>query len=333
MNGFWADANDGYGYSIKKGLSAAGTAGRLFAFGKDAAGQEELKLKRALSDAEAVVIGAGAGLSTAAGLTYSGERFDKYFFDFRARFGITDMYTGGFYPFPDRGTRWAWWARHIYFNRYTEPPVPVYRQLSELVKDKDHFVITTNVDHCFQRAGFGEERLFFTQGDYGLFQSEDPADRNTYPNEDWVMRAMEAQGFIKNASGEFDVPKDGRLSMRLSDGLIPVCPGGKGAAMNLRADDTFVEDASWHKMSKAYLDFLKRHEGARTLFLEIGVGGNTPVIIKYPFWAFTLENPKAMYACVNFSEAYCPEKLLDRSICIDGDAAGVVRRLLGNGDE
>ena len=277
------------------------------------------RLKVEIETADAIVIGAGAGLSTAAGLTYDGERFARYFFDFADRFGITDIYSGGFYPFPDRETRWAWWARHIYFNRYIDPPKQVYKKLLGLVQDKNYFVITTNVDHQFQRAGFDKRRLFYTQGDYGLFQSVDPQIRETYDNEEWVMQAMEAQGFVRDKDGIFQVPAGGELRMRIPKELIPKGPDGGDVTMNLRSDDTFVEDEGWHKAAAAYSDFLQRHEGRHVLYLEIGVGANTPVIIKYPFWAMTAENTKAVYACLNFREAFCPKQIEDRSICINGD--------------
>ena len=235
------------------------------------------RLKTEIETAEAIVIGAGAGLSTAAGLTYSGERFLKYFGDFAERFGIRDMYSGGFYPFPDAETRWAWWARHIYYNRYVPAPRPVYEDLRKLVQGKDCFVITTNVDHQFQRAGFDKKRLFYTQGDYGLFQSVNPAIRKTYDNEEWVMQAMEAQGFVRNEKGIFEMPAGGSVSMKIPALLIPKCPDdGSDVTMNLRADDSFVEDEGWHRASAAYADFLRRHEGMHVLFLEIGVGMNTP---------------------------------------------------------
>ena len=275
------------------------------------------------------MIGAGAGLSTAAGFTYSGERFDKYFFDFAARFGIRDMYSGGFYPFPDNETRWTWWARHIYFNRYVETPKAVYRDLYELVKGKDYFVITTNVDHQFQTAGFDKKRLFYTQGDYGLFRSVNTKIQKTYDNEDWVMKAMEAQGFVWNAEGVFDVPADRKISMRIPTELIPKCPDdGSDMTMNLRSDDSFVEDEGWHKASAAYSAFLRGHEGQHILFLEIGIGANTPVICKYPFWQMTNDNPKAVYACLNYNEAYCPKQIEKQSIVIDGDSGNVIKRLL-----
>ena len=284
------------------------------------------KLRSELDSADAVVIGAGAGLSTAAGLTYSGERFEKYFGDFAARFGITDMYSGGFYPFPDEETRWAWWSRHIYYNRYIDPPKPVYQNLLGLVRDKDYFVITTNVDHQFQRAGFDKKRLFYTQGDYGLFQSVDPEIKETFDNENWVMEAMEAQGFILD-DGIFRIPENGDVSMRIPSSLIPSAPDGSPVKMNLRSDDTFVEDEGWHKAAEAYTTYLAEHEGKHVLFLELGVGGNTPVIIKYPFWRMTFDNKKAVYACINHSEAFCPKEIEDRSICIDGDIAEIFEEL------
>lgn len=286
------------------------------------------KLRPELDSADAVVIGAGAGLSTAAGFTYSGERFEKYFGDFAARFGITDMYSGGFYPFPDEETLWAWWSRHIYYNRYVDAPKPVYQNLLALVQDKDYFVITTNVDHQFQRAGFDKKRLFYTQGDYGLFQSVDPKIKETFDNEEWVMEAMEAQGFIRDDDGIFQIPEGGTVSMRIPSSLIPFSPDGSPVKMNLRSDDTFVEDEGWHKAAGSYTTYLSEHKGMYVLFLELGVGGNTPAIIKYPFWQMTFDNENAVYACVNHSEAFCPKEIEDRSICINGDIAEILEEIV-----
>jgi NAD-dependent SIR2 family protein deacetylase len=319
---------NGYIETIQKGLSGLEALGRKLSRGVGDGESQLERLRRALAQADAVVIGAGAGLSTSAGMTYSGARFERYFFDFAAKYGIGDMYSGGFYPFPDAGTRWAWWARNIWVNRYVDPPKPVYRQLLALVKDKNCFVVTTNVDHQFQRAGFDEARLFCTQGDYGLFQSVDPAIRQTFGNEAWTMAAMAAQGFVRDEGGAFRPPEDGRLAMRLPGELIPKCPvDGGDVTMNLRADDSFVEDADWHRASAAYADFLRRHAGGRVLYLELGVGANTPVIIKYPFWQMTAENPRAVYACLNYGEAFCPKEIEQRSLCIDGDIGDVLARL------
>ena len=239
MNSFY---NNGYQETIQKGLSAVRSFRSGISTGAGSRNEQIERLKKEIESANAIVIGAGAGLSTAAGLTYSGERFEKYFGDFAARFGIQDMYSGGFYPFPDEETRWAWWARHIYYNRYIDPPKDVYGKLLALVQDKDYFVITTNVDHQFQRAGFDKKRLFYTQGDYGLFQSMNPTIKKTYDNAEWVMQAMEAQGFEKDADGVCQIPQNG-VSMKIPTALIPKCPDdGSDMTMNLRADDSFVED-------------------------------------------------------------------------------------------
>ena len=327
MKSFYNNRPNGYLETIEKGLSAVRGFRSGLSYGAGSREENLRRLKTELETADAIVIGAGAGLSTAAGLTYSGERFDRYFFDFKARFGITDMYSGGFYPFPDAETRWAWWARHIYFNRYIDASKPVYRALLELVRSRYYFVITTNVDHQFQRAGFDKKRLFYTQGDYGLFQSVHGRDGKTYDNEEWVMKAMAAQRFQQDENGVFQLPEDHLISMHIPVEMIPHTPNGDPVTMNLRSDDTFVEDEGWHAASENYAVFLKENEGKHVLYMEIGVGANTPVIIKYPFWAMTMENAKAVYACLNFNEAVCPKKIERQSICLDRDAGELIEAL------
>ena len=328
MNRNYFKQPDGYRETIERGIAGVQRFRGGLTEGNLSREEAIQKLKTEIDAADAIVIGAGAGLSTSAGFIYNGERFHRYFSDFAERFGIQDMYSGGFYPYPDVKTRWAFWARNIYVNRYMNPPKPVYQDLYELVKDKDYFVITTNVDHCFQKAGFDKKRLFYTQGDYGLFRSVDPANRQTIDNEAWVMQAMEAQGFVKNADGVFEMPAGG-VSMKIPTELIPKYPDdGSDVTMNLRADDSFLEDEGWHAASAAYADFLCRHDGLHVLFLEIGVGGNTPVIIKYPFWQMTNDNKNAVYACLNYNEAVCPKQIEDRSIVIDGDSGAVIKQLL-----
>ena len=327
MKNFFDKKENGYINTIQKGLSAVRSFRGGLSYGTGSREENMERLKEALQTADAIVIGAGAGLSTAAGLTYDGERFERYFFDFKERFGITDMYSGGFYPFSDAETRWAWWARHIYFNRYIDPPKPVYKDLFALVKDKNYFVVTTNVDHQFQRAGFDKKRLFYTQGDYGLFQDASGRIKKTYDNEAWVMKAMAAQRFIRDENGVFRVPKDRLISMRLPSELLPQIPDGGNVAMNLRSDDTFVEDTGWQAASANYAAFLKDIADKRVLFLEIGVGANTPVIIKYPFWAMTAENQNATYICLNYNEAICPKQVESQSFCIDGDCAEILKKL------
>ena len=283
------------------------------------------KLKQVLSEAETIVIGAGSGLSTSAGFTYSGERFEKYFLDFEVKYGFHDMYSGGFTPFESLEELWAYWSRNIMINRYMDPPKPVYKDLFSLVKDKDYFVITTNVDHCFQKAGFDKNRLFYTQGDYGLFQCSEPCHEETYDNEKQI-RAM----------WEF------RDEMKVPTELVPRCPVcGKPMSMNLRADHTFVTDKGWYKASKQYEKFLQTRniigpqgqqehqaDSGKVLFLELGVGGNTPGIIKYPFWQMTEKNPNAGYACINFEEAAVPLKIEKQSICINDDIGEVLKKMV-----
>ena len=280
------------------------------------------QLKQILSEAETVVIGAGSGLSTSAGFTYSGERFEKYFSDFAVKYGFQDMYSGGFAPFASLEERWAYWSRYIMINRYMDPPKPVYNNILSLVRNKDYFVLTTNVDHCFQKAGFDKKRLFYTQGDYGLFQCSEPCHHKTYDNEKQI-RAM----------WEF------RNEMKIPSELVPHCPVcGKPMSMNLRADDTFVTDEGWDQAANRYQTFLQsrnitsrsgQQDGTgNVLFLELGVGKNTPGIIKYPFWQMTAKNPNAQYVCINFGEAFAPYEIEKRSLCINDDIGEVLQALL-----
>lgn len=286
------------------------------------------KLREAIDKADAVIIGAGAGLSASAGLLYTGERFERYFGDFAAKYHFKDMYSGGFYPYDTPEEHWAYWSRYIYINRYMDAPKPVYRTLYDLVKDKDHFVLTTNVDHCFQKAGFDKHRLFYTQGDYGLFQCSVPCHKETYDNEAIIRKMIEAQGYVIKENGEIDTPKGIMPEMKIPSALIPRCPKcGRVMSMNLRADETFVEDEGWHQAAQRYSDFLRRHQHMRVLFLEAAVGFNTPGIVKFSFWKMTAENPKSIYACINLGEAGAPREIAHRSICIDGDIGDVLKQL------
>lgn len=289
------------------------------------------KLREALADADAVIIGAGAGLSTSAGFVYTGERFDRYFQDFSEKYHFKDMYSGGFYPYNTLEEHWAYWSRYIYINRYMDAPNPVYDRLFEMVKDKDYFVLTTNVDHCFQKAGLDKHRLFYTQGDYGLFQCSVPCHQNTYDNEEVVRKMMEAQGYVIDEDGETVVPEGVTLKMEIPKDLVPYCPVcQKPMAMNLRADSTFVEDTGWHMAAERYQNFLNQHNRDKVLFLELGVGYNTPGIIKYPFWRMVQEWKNAEYVCINAKEAYAPEEIRDRSICIQADIAEVLKQFKGS---
>ena len=275
---------------------------------------EIAKLKEILEEYKIVVVGAGAGLSTSAGFTYTGERFEKYFSDFGRKYGFTDMYSGGFYPYSSYEEFWAYWSRYIMINRYMDAPEPVYEKLLQLLENKDYFVITTNVDHCFQKAGFDKARLYYTQGDYGLFQCSEPCHQETYDNEPEIRLMYEEQ-----------------RDMKIPAALIPHCPRcGKPMSMNLRSDNTFVQDAGWYEAAKRYQDFLVSRNTAKegkVLFLELGVGGNTPGIIKYPFWRMTTLNKNAMYVCINFGEAVVPPEIAGRSLCINADIGEVIKLL------
>lgn len=269
------------------------------------------RLKQALRDADAVVIGAGAGLSNSAGFTYSGKRLEDNFADFIAKYHYADMYSAGFYPYPSLEEYWAYWSRHITLNRYVPIPKPVYSDLLKLVQNQDYFIITTNVDHCFQKAGFDKKRLFYTQGDYGLFQCVDGCGSKTYDNETAVRQMVTQQH-----------------DLRIPTELVPRCPlCGKPMTVNLRCDNSFVEDDGWHQARARYEEFLRRHKNLRMLYLELGVGSNTPVIIKYPFWRLTAQNPNATYACINLGEAAAPKEIETQAICMDGDIGKVFSEL------
>lgn len=270
------------------------------------------RLAEEIEAADAVLIGAGAGMSTAAGLTYSGERFYRYFSDFHEKYGIDDIYSGGFYPYDTLEEYWAWWSRHIYYNRYDLPAGEPYKDLLELVKNKDYFVLTTNVDHQFQLAGFDKKRLFYTQGDYGLWQCSKPCHQKTYDNEETVRKMVSMQ-----------------TNMKIPSGLIPKCPVcGAPMTMNLRSDDSFVQDEGWYAAADRYQDFIRRHEKLKILYFELGVGANTPTIIKYPFWQMTAANRRAAYACINYGEAFAPDEIREQSICIDADIGKVLREII-----
>lgn len=270
------------------------------------------QLKQEIERAEAIVIGAGAGLSASAGFTYSGERFEKYFGDFIEKYHISDMYSGGFYPYQTMEEYWAWWSRHIYYNRYVDAPNLVYQELLGLVRDRDYFVLTTNVDHQFQKSGFDKKRLFYTQGDYGLWQCSRACHDRTYDNEETVLRMISEQRDMK-------IPAE----------LVPKCPVcGAPMTMNLRCDNTFVQDEGWHLAAERYNNYIRNHKNLHILFLELGVGANTPGIIKYPFWQMTVANPEAVYACINYGEAVCPHEIEKQSVCMNEDIGKVIHDIL-----
>ncbi|MDO5135034.1 MAG: Sir2 silent information regulator family NAD-dependent deacetylase [Eubacteriales bacterium] len=274
--------------------------------------EDELaRLKEAFRQADAIIVGAGSGLSTSAGLDFAGERLNRLFGDFVEKYGITDMYTGCFAPFESNEERWAYWARWAWYNRFLEIPKNTLQKLLELLSDRDYFVLTTNIDHTFIRAGFPKDRLCYTQGDFGLFQCSKPCHEATYDNYEILKQMIQQE-------------KD----MRVPTELIPHCPKcGREMDFNLFWDDTFVRDEGWHIAHQRYERYIAGHEKGRILYLELGVGYNSPGVIKYPFWQMTYENPKAIYACVNAGDAFAPSEIKGRSICIDGDIGEVLENL------
>lgn len=288
--------------------------------------EEIEQLREALQDCDAVLVGAGSGLSTSAGFTYSGARFQKYFSDFEEAYGFHDMYAGGFYPYETLEEYWAYWSRYIWINRYMEAPKAVYQDLWMHVREKDYFVLTTNVDHQFQKAGFDPKRLFYTQGDYGLFQCGEPCCAETFDNEEIIKSMVVAQGYMIEQDGTLVLPETPKMIVPTE--LVPHCPHcGRAMSMNLRADDTFVEDEGWHIAAGRYSDFLRRHQNMKVLFLELAVGYNTPTIVKYSFWRMTHDWKDATYACLNDGEAYAPDEIRKNSICINGDIGEILSQL------
>ncbi len=291
--------------------------------------QKIMKVKRLIADADAVMIGAGAGLSTAAGFVYSGERFDRYFGDFGRKYGFQDMYSGGFYPYATKEEFWAYFSRNIWINRYMDAPSQTYDDLFQLIRDKDYFVLTTNVDHCFQKAGFDKKRLFYTQGDYGLFQCSKPCCRKTWDNEEMVRQMILSQGFVIGEHNALTLPEGRKAAMCIPTELLPKCPNcGRPLTTNLRADDRFVEDEGWQEAAVEYEAWLTAHQHQKVVYLEIGVGFNTPGIIKYNFWQQVYRNEETTYVCLNMESNPVPDEISDRSIMISGDSSRVIHELI-----
>ncbi len=267
-----------------------------------------------LKEAEVVLIGAGAGASAAAGLAYSGERFTSNFGEFIEKYGsryMTDMYTAGFYPFPTQEAKWGYWSMHSMINRFLPPAMPLYRQLYEMVKEKDYFVLTTNVDHQFQKAGFAADRIFATQGDYGNIQCEKGCHPKIYDAEELFYQMHQA-----------------RQDCLVPSYMVPKCPVcGGNMTMHLRSDQYFVEDENWYKAAGKYKDFLKKLENKKSVLLELGVGFNTPTIIRFPFEKMVLENKALSLIRFNKDESFVPEDLGSRAVGIGGDMAQVISEL------
>ena len=282
-----------------------------------------------IKSADAIFIGAGSGLSTSAGYDYGARRLIKYFPDFIKKYNFKDLYSAGFYSFPTYEEYFAYWSRMSYINRYVKDPKPVYKELYELVKDKNYFVITTNVDHCFQKAGFNKQRLFYTQGDMGLWQCSTPCHQSTYDNENNVRQCLLSQGFTFDQEGELIVPDESNLKMQVPTELVPLCPKcGKPMRDHLRSDSQFVQDEGWYAAQTRYNAFVKNHTKGKVLYLDLGSGGNTPIIFKIPFMRMVHQNPEAIYATINLGEAITTEEIADRSICLNADIGAAVSALL-----
>lgn len=318
---------DGYQETIQKGLQFISNISGRASRGNGTNEEQISRLAEEIRTADAVVIGAGSGLSTSAGYQYTGERFRKYFGRFEDKYGFHDMYSGGFYPYDSMEKYWGFWAVYIWINRYTKTPSDIYERLYDLVKDKDYFVITTNVDHCFQKAGFDRDRLFYTQGDYGLLQDHEGDEPFTYDNEAIIRDMVLSLGYVIDENNDLIIPEGKEIRMEIPSELIPYDHAGRPMVPNLRGDDTFVQDEGWHRASAAYAEFLASHKDMHILYLELGVGRNTPVIIKYPFWQMTESNRNAVYACVNYGEAVCPVEIEDRSVCLNGDIAEILKEM------
>lgn len=280
------------------------------------------QLQNTLQAADAVLIGAGAGLSISAGMTYAGARFEEHFADFIAKYGFQSEYEATFFDYPTEEEYWAFWSRVIYYERIQMPPKPVYQNLRQVIGDKDYFVLTTNVDHIFQRTGFDKQRLFYTQGDYGLMQCVTPCHQKNYDSTEIAEQMVRTQN---------EQMVNGKMvnGLRVPSELVPRCPVcGERMMPNLRCDNRFVEDEGWHVAQKRYHEWLEEHSTGKIVYLDLGTGGNTPVIIKYPFMRMTYQNPDATYISINLGEAYAPREIADRSICINEDIGEVITQIL-----
>lgn len=270
------------------------------------------KLKEEIENSEYILIGAGAGLSTSAGFLYDGKRFEDNFKDYIKKYGFTDMYSAGFYNFPTLEEYWAYFSLNVYINRYDIEENETYLNLYNIVKNKNYFVITTNVDGRFADSKFDKDKIFAVQGDFSLFQCSKPCRQETFYNEKYIREMIKY-----------------KKEMKIPTELIPKCPYcGRNMSMNLRVDSTFVQDKNWHNQKSKYEEFLKISNDSKILFLELGVGFNTPSIIKYNFWRMTFNNKNSVYASINLGECYCTSDIAERSICIDADISEVLKKLI-----
>ena len=294
------------------------TPARDYVFQKDAYEDQIDRAAKNIRNTDCVIIGAGAGASTAAGIQYGGKRFTDNFAEFIKKYGeyyMTDMYAAGFYPYPSEEAKWGYWSKHALMNRFDPPALPLYTELYDLVKNKEYFVLTTNVDHQFYKAGFDEKRIFATQGDYGKIQCQKACHPKTYDAKD-LFRKMD------KARRDCLIPSE----------LVPKCPVcGGNMAMNLRCDNYFVEDEAWHEAADRYAGFLEQNKDKKVVLLELGVGFNTPIIIRFPFEKMVRENSSYSLIRMNMDEAVVPESFGKRAIGIGGDMAKAITDIRGAG--
>lgn len=294
------------------------TPARDYVFQKDAYEDQIDRAAKNIRNTDCVIIGAGAGASTAAGIQYGGKRFTDNFAEFIKKYGehyMTDMYAAGFYPYPSEEAKWGYWSKHALMNRFDPPALPLYTELYDIVKNKEYFVLTTNVDHQFYKAGFDEKRIFATQGDYGKIQCQKACHPKTYDAKD-LFRKMD------KARRDCLIPSE----------LVPKCPVcGGNMAMNLRCDNYFVEDEAWHEAADRYAGFLEQNKDKKVVLLELGVGFNTPIIIRFPFEKMVRENSSYSLIRMNMDEAVVPESFGKRAIGIGGDMAKAITDIRGAG--
>lgn len=268
-----------------------------------------------IREAEFILIGAGAGLSAAAGLTMGGPRFTENFKEFIEKYGgpyMTDMYSAGFYPFRTEEAKWGYWSKSGMINRVLPGPLPLYRKVYELAAHKEHFVLTTNVDHQFFLSGFDEKKVFATQGDYGLIQCRKGCHPKTY-----------------DAANMFRQMDQARKDCLVPSYMVPKCPVcGGPMEMNLRCDQYFVEDENWHEAEQRFSEALSKCENKRTVLLELGAGFNTPTIIRFPFEKLMRDHPNMSLIRLNMNEAVVPEAFGERAIGINEDMEKSIEDLL-----
>lgn len=272
------------------------------------------KIKELIKNADAILIGAGAGLSSSAGIDYSKYSFSKNFPELVKAYGMTDMYTSSFYDFDSEEERWSYWAKHINYSFIAPPPLKTYKELYELVKNKNYFVITTNVDGQFEKSGFDKTRVFEVQGSYGKMQCSVGCHNRVYDNTKLVKKMLECKDNLK-------IDKE----------LIPKCPVcGKNMEINIRKDSFFIEDDNWHYLNDNYEKFIKNNIDKKMILIELGVGFNTPGIIRYPFdqLAYKYDN----VTLIRINNKY-PEILLKskgKSISIAEDCTEAIKMLLNS---